>query len=567
MLVGVGKSKVIFNKMHVPMQGYGNIDHFADGIENDLFSRAFVFKKENVWLAIINLECCFTTHHLKKAIIDGFNLKHSSSMLSIDNVMFCSQNTHSAPGGYSHYPFFNFSTRGFRPSIFASYKNACIEALSIAYLDIEPSDVFLNVDLIDSESDVAFNRSIEAYNSNNDIEYFDDTRTQFAIDRMIKQFRICSNKSVNKGLINWFGVKGTSISEKNSRIHPDNKGYAASLFENDKSEVRNFVAAFCSESQGDVSPNYYGRSKWWPRGRYDDEFKSAFFSGFIQFENARNIFDSKDHQIPLKDSIDFIHYFVDMSKIVCDSEFTNDKKNHETGSPVLGLSFLEGDGIDKPFLDSVSITLFNSINKYKETLRRIPLITSKKNRIRYQHLKLAHGTKKIFIELQDKKILGYSNLNKIPLPNSLKDLGYEIKKQYNSGALKNNTWAPIILPIQIFIIGEIAIVGFPGEISTIAGKRLKKTLLNVLEKRGVIDVIITSNSNEFCGYTTTYEEYQFQHYEGSFTLFGQHTLAAFQTVYKQMALKLCENRENRILPNLIQPPNFSKEEMDKRTVL
>lgn len=36
------------------------------------------------------------------------------------------------------------------------------------------------------------------------------------------------------------------------RVHSDNKGYAASLLENDKTEDRQFVAAFCSKAQADV---------------------------------------------------------------------------------------------------------------------------------------------------------------------------------------------------------------------------------------------------------------------------------------------------------------------------
>jgi neutral ceramidase len=123
----------------------------------------------------------------------------------------------------------------------------------------------------------------------------------------------------------------------------------------------------------------------------------------------------------------------------------------------------------------------------------------------------------------------------------------------------------VIVPIQILILGEIAILAFPGEITTTDGNRLKQSVLTVLEKRGVIDVILTSNANEFSGYTTTFEEYQTQHYEAGFTLFGQYTLAAYQTAFTKMAEKLCEPIEKRHIPEAPQPPDFSKEELDKRT--
>jgi neutral ceramidase len=565
MLIGVGKSKVVFKKLHLPMHGYGRLDHIAESIETDLHARAFAFRKGDITLAIINLECCFITHHLKKSVVEAILQAHPQSRLSMESLMLCSQHTHSAPGGYAHYAFFNLVSCGFRPDVFNAYKNACVDALSKALKDLEPSNLFLNADWMPDDSDVAFNRSLDAFNSNPENIDIDENHTQLAINRMMKQLRISIDEHTHKGLINWFGVQGTSISSKNSKIHPDNKGYAASLLENDKTEDRHFVAAFCGETQADVSPNYHGRAKWWPRGRYEDEFKSAYFSGFFQFEHARNLFESRDHQIPISGNLDFIQYYVDMSEVTCDPKFTPDNQEHETGAAVLGLSFLEGDDIDNPGIDSITATLIRGIDTYKNTIRKIPVLSSRKSRVRYKDLGSAHGPKQLVVELQEKRVLGYSNLNQIPLPGVMTDIGDEMKRQYDMGALAEHTWAPIIIPIQILILGEIAILAFPGEITTTAGNRLKQAVLTVLEKRGVIDVILTSNANEFSGYTTTFEEYQTQHYEAGFTLFGQYTLAAYQTVFTKMAEKLCEPIEKRHIPEAPQPPDFSKEELDKRT--
>jgi neutral ceramidase len=565
MLIGVGKSKVVFKKLNIPMHGYGQLEHIAEGIENDLFARAFVFRNSSTTLFLVNLECCYISHPLRKAVVEGVLALLPEAGIRMDNLLLCAQNTHSAPGGYGHYAFFNLTTKGFRPDVLNAYKNACIEAIQKALKDLEPCSLALNADWMDASADVAFNRSLDAYNSNPEVEEVDENHTQLAINRMMKQLKINVNDTVSKGLINWFGVQGTSISAKNSRIHPDNKGYAATMLETDKSEERNFVAAFCGEAQADVSPNYHGRAKWWPRGRYEDEFKSAYFSGFLQFERAKELFESQEHQIPMSNTLDHIQYYVDMSAITVDVQFSPDGQAHETGAAVLGLAFLEGDDVDNPGIDSLTATLIRGIDSYKNTIRKLPVLSSKNSRQRYKHLDAAHGPKQLVVELQEKRVLGFENLNQIPIPGVMTDIGDEIKRLYEAGALKEHSWTPVIVPLQVFIIGEIAIVAFPGEITTVAGNRLKQSMLNVLEKRGVMDVILTSNANEFCGYTTTFEEYQLQNYQGGFTLFGQYTLAAFQTVFTQLAEKLCQPVDKRHIPEAPQPPEFSAEELAKRT--
>jgi hypothetical protein len=169
MLIGVGKSKVVFKKLQMPLFGYGNSEHVAQAIENDLYARAFVFKNEHSALAIVNLECWIISHHLKKAIVDDFNSLHKESGLNMQNIMLCAQNTHSAPGGYSHYAFLNLTTGGFHPDVFNSYRKACVDAISKALKDFEQCELHLNAEMMDTASDVAFNRSLEAYNSNPEV--------------------------------------------------------------------------------------------------------------------------------------------------------------------------------------------------------------------------------------------------------------------------------------------------------------------------------------------------------------------------------------------------------------
>ena len=157
------------------------------------------------------------------------------------------------------------------------------------------------------------------------------------------------------------------------------------------------------------------------------------------------------------------------------------------------------------------------------------------------------------------------NYKKVTLATHWSELGEDLERQYNARALQENTWFPAIVPLQIFILGDIAIVGYPGEITTVAGIRLKKSILHRLHHRGIIDVIITSNANEYIGYTTTFEEYQEPTYERGMNFFGQFTLAAMQTTFNNLAADLLKPEQIRTKVTELEPPAFSTAELNARS--
>lgn len=567
MLVGVGKSKVVFRKGILPLLGYGRLTHKAEATETALFARAFCFQQNKTVLAIIILECYNISHHLKKEVIKLFQDKTSNHTIQAENLLICTQNTHSAPGGHHHYAFLNITTKGFRKDVFDSYVEACVNALQMAVKSTAESKLFLNVAQFAPSTDVAFNRSLEAYNSNPDVEQRDENNTHLAIDRFTRQIRIEDLKGHSIGLLNWFGLQGTCIDSENTKIHSDNKGYAASLLENDQSDIRPFVAGFACDACADVSPNYYGRAKWWPRGKYEDQFKSAYFNGFQQFELSKSLMEDEQEQIPLSSSLDFDLQYFNLSSITCSPAYTNDKMPHTTGQAAAGLAMLNGSSVDNPGIDSFTNFLIASFVRYRNFIRRIPIISGKTARTEFRRLREAQGAKRILAEFQEKKVLGFGNLNKLAVPPTLSDVSDELKRQYGLGGLSENTWMPVIVAVQIFIIGEIAIAAFPGEITTTAGARLKKSILEKLSQRGVIDVIITSNANDYIGYTTTFEEYQFATYERGMTFFGQYTLAALQTCFNKVAENLLLTDSKRKHNHKIQPPDFSEAELKARSAV
>lgn len=564
MQAGVAKVKVNFRTKQVHLYGYGRLSHKAVGAETDLYARAFIFCQDSRQVAFLILETYMVSHHLKVEILSRLSQKNKGTELRLDNLMLCAQNTHSAPGGLSHYAMHNLSCGGFNRMAFEAYAEAGAEALQKAEKDLEDATLYLNAGELSIDADVAFNRSLEAYNTNPEIQKQDENNTHRAIDRLMKQIRIAGKKG-NKGLINWFGVQGTSIGVENDKIHSDNKGYAASLLESDQADEANFVGGFACEACADVSPNYHGRSKWWPRGKYEDPIKSAYHNGFQQFERSKSLLENDDDQIPLNHTVDYTMEFVNLAAVPCAPEFTPNHTPVFCGQAAAGLALLDGSPVDNPGIDAVSTALLSSWVKYRNFLRKVPLISNKTSRSEFRKLLEAHGPKRILAELHQKKVLGFKNLNKVPLPPSLSDVGDELKRQYNARALQENTWFPAIVPLQIFILGDIAIVGYPGEITTVAGIRLKKSLLHRLHHRGIIDVIITSNANEYIGYTTTFEEYQEPTYERGMNFFGQYTLSAMQTAFNNLAADLLKPEQIRNKVTVLEPPAFSSAELNARS--
>src|SRR5687768_3832372 len=98
-------------------------------------------------------------------------------------------------------------------------------------------------------------------------------------------------------------------------------------------------------------------------------------------------------------------------------------------------------------------------------------------------------------------------------------------------------WAPYIVEIQILRAGQFIILAVPGELTTMAGRRLVAAVRDVIEDSWgpEVHIVIAGLSNTYSSYVTTWEEYQVQRYEGGFTLFGPHTLDAYIQEFRSLA--------------------------------
>ena len=109
-----------------------------------------------------------------------------------------------------------------------------------------------------------------------------------------------------------------------------------------------------------------------------------------------------------------------------------------------------------------------------------------------------------------------------------------------------HAWAPDVVPLQLFRLGQLVIVNIPTELTTMAGRRLKKALKATLVEQGVLDaegtVVISGLSNGYADYTTTFEEYQEQRYEGGSTIFGPLQLNGYIQEFLRLAVAMAQHQ-------------------------
>ena len=488
-LVGTGIYDITGPAAECGMMGYSMPDQKTEGIQMRLRSRAFVVvdPDNGKRVAFVSAEAGIIPQGIKQAVVKKLLSKYGG-LYTDENVAISATHTHSGPGAYSHYALYNLSMLGYDEKHFNTVAEGIYQSIIRAHNNLEAGDIRINIgDLYDC----GWNRSPIAYNNNPAAEkakYTSDT------DKTMTLLRFVSAGGSNLGMLNWFAVHPTSMGNTNKLITGDNKGYASYLFEkqmgSNYAASKTFVAAFANSNAGDVSPNIY----WgYPDGVNDyDHMKTI---GLRQYNKAMSLFDGA--AVNLVGSVDYRHMYVDMSNQYVSPAFMPGQVNAgNTCSAAIGVSMLAGstedgkginiaEGITYPY----DISLLGNVFPWEFTI--LP------------EDQQCQAEKPIVLPTGRIKPQG------IPL-------------------------TPEVLPVQILKIGNLAIVVQPTEITTMAGRRLRETVMNALA--GQVDyVVIAGLSNAYAGYLATREEYAKQHYEGASTHFGPYTLNTFQEQFTYIA--------------------------------
>ncbi len=322
----------------------------------------------------------------------------------------------------------------------------------------------------------SMNRSIAAYNANPDAEgYAHD------VDRTMLLLRFEKEGGQEIGMLSWFAVHATNVGKSNRLISSDHKGFASYRFEKSKgtdyAADETFVAAFAQSNAGDVSPNLWGH----PDGVHDYERMEVIGNRLLR--GATALYD--DSVACLSGSVDYRLAFLDFSR---DGALHRDSR---ACVAAIGLSVTGGskaDGIGLPFIREG--------------------IAYGRNWLRFTLLPKDQACHK-------EKVIVLPTGRRIPHP-----------------------WTPDILPIQIIRIGNLALLGLPAELTTMAGRRIRNALQRILTDIGVDTVVVAGYANSYCGYVTTAEEYALQNYEGAHTLFGPNTELVFREEMVKLALSM-----------------------------
>jgi neutral ceramidase len=498
--IGAAQDDITGPVAELGMLGYADLGQVSEGLHMRLRSRALVIAnacgQEPVAMVIADQALMF--HGVKQAVLDRLQ-KEIPGVFDHRNLLLSVTHTHSGPGGYAHHALYNVTTFGYSRANFEAIVSGTVRSLVKAWQQKEPANLFISRGELQG---VQFNRSPEAYAANSDHHLY----TEPSDPEMI-QIKAVAQSGRPLASFNWFAVHGVSLPLSNKFVSGDNKGLASYAFEKKMGasylQDGEFIAGFVQANSGDISP--YDVAHPVP-GDVDGYPRNAE-SAAAQFHKAYELFQNANENItgPVK----AVHSFVDMAYHDVAGAYTG-QGPQRTCNGALGVAFAAGTENGQP------LSIFKEGTVYGESWPKITLMPEEQ---------ACHAEKVILLP---------------------------------TGFVKPHPWTARIAPFQMLRIGQLVVVATPAEVTTMAGRRLKKAILDVMAPAGVKYVVISALANEYLHYVTTREEYSTQNYEGGSTLFGPWTLAAYTQIYSDLGEAL---RDGRAVEPGKLPPDLSDQQL------
>ncbi|MFI6318670.1 neutral/alkaline non-lysosomal ceramidase N-terminal domain-containing protein [Nonomuraea sp. NPDC050556] len=454
-LAGRGSADITGEAAECGMLGYGKADQQSAGIHTRLRARAFAFATGGMRTLLVVCELPLIFPSVVNAVLARLPDGYTEA-----NVMITATHTHCGPGGYAHHRLYNGNAGGFRRRTFEAIVDGIVEASAKAHADLAPATLLLGHGEL---RDASVNRSKQAFDRDQEEE-----RAFFpgAIDPQTTLLRIV-REGVTVGAVNWFATHNTSMTNTNTLISADNKGYAAYHWE---SREEGLVAAFAQTNAGDMSPNLRLKPG---HGPTEDERENTRIIGTRQYE-AANVLTGE----PVVAALDHRFTHLHLSRVLVRPEFTGDGRAHRTSAPIAGASAFAGAWADGPAFKGFREGHHNPL--WAALSRGLVYPLSPK-------LRDAQVPKALFVPAR--------------------------------GMVQER------VPVQLLRIGRLYLVGIPGEVTIVAGLRLRRTVAAIVGAE-LRDVLVAGYANGYAHYVTTPEEYDAQEYEGGSTLFGRWELPA-----------------------------------------
>ena len=482
-LIGRGMADVTGPPVGVQMWGFVREGQITEGIHFRLFSRAFVIaeRQTDQRIAFVSVDIGSVTHAIHAEVLDRLRDRFGD-LYSLENVVLSATHTHSGVGGHWLYGVGSPIGGPFYEEYFNAIVDGIVASIAQAHEDLQPGSIQVNEATVEG---AGANRSIVAYENNPADErarYAGPTDTKMTLLKF-------SDASGDIGMVNWFASHPTAMTYDNRLISGDHKGHASARFE--ELHAAGFVGAFAQSNAGDITPNLNLDNT----GPGKDDFESTRIIAERQLEVAVDLFENANET--LSGNIDYRQTYVNFAYLPVDEAFTGN--GPQTTCPsAYGYAFAAGsteDGGGHPLFKEGMTTRNAMIDGTVKQLFGLPDPT--------ERCRECHGEKAILFAAGELDPPGQTQ----------------------------------ILPLTLARIGQFTLVCVPAEFTTMAGRRLRETVAEVLGESS-LHVVLAGYANDYGGYVTTREEYATQQYEGGHTLFGPWTLAAYQQEFTRLARAL-----------------------------
>ena len=489
-LVGRGIADITGPAVGMPLWGFGRADQIGEGIHTRLRSRAFITVQVDdptQRLVFVSAELGSIEHHIALEVVERLQ-KRFGNIYSLDNVIISATHTHAGPSGYWHSRTDTGLDGGFYPAHFDAIVAGITASIVTAHEDLQPGNVLINTGRL---ADTGVNRSVIAYRENPQRErdqYRENTNTTMTLLKFIGDGGVL-------GTINWYALHPTAMNYYNRLISGDHKGYASLRMEQQQrarhSANGDFIAAFAQSDPGDVTPNTNLNNT----GPGATDVETTQIMGQRQLAAAQVLFDGA--QEPLAGAIDSRRIYVDLSRYEIDDDFTGAGTQHTCAS-AYGYAFAGGSTEDGGghFLFREGMT---EQSIWRDWLVRLIIGAPK-------------WTEPVAACQAPKAILLETGTGTPPLQSQIRS-------------------------ITVARIGQLVLLALPAEVTTMAGRRLRDSVMAELGDWAQ-HVVLAGYSNGYAGYITTPEEYLLQQYEGGHTLHGRWSLPAYQQVASRLAAAL-----------------------------
>ncbi|GAB2448011.1 neutral/alkaline ceramidase [Nocardia tengchongensis] len=492
-LVGVGIADITGAPAGQGMMGYSEADQVTSGLLSRCYARAYVVVDQATGdrVVFVNTDnaCLFQSVHL---VVMQQLQQRFGGMYTERNVNLNATHNHNSCGGTAREYAYSLAAMGFQQNSADAEVNGIVKAIVAAHDNLGPGSIMLGRGEL---HDASVNRSRGAFEDNpaEDKAAFPD-----AIDPMLTVLRFRQGGK-DVGAITWFATHGTSLTDRNTLISADNKGYASYRWEHDEMGVRHldgapaFVAAFPQTNAGDMTPNLWIK-KMHPSGPTEDNRTNCAMIGERQYQAGRKAFDAAT---PMSSTgVDSVLHYVNLADTAIDGDYTPDGKPARTAPAMMGAAAMATSTEDN----------WNSQLSFLQEGDANPMVAA----------------------------LGGLNS---PVEQWMQDVQAPKLVLAPLGILPPRPWVPQVVPLQLMRIGDLVLASGPAEYTVVSGLRIRRLVARALNVP-LENVLLQGYANGYCGYVTTPEEYASQQYEGGETLFGRWTLSAHMQEFDRLAKAL-----------------------------